>query len=120
MPMSSGGRVASSSGCATRPKAREIGSTGHAAQTKHSLPIGHYVMAMAEHREPCDSRESCTVLGAPGSEIPPGDSTFSTIRTRAELVWYKPTIRSAERTQTLRRRAHWTIHLHCSAREPRV
>jgi hypothetical protein len=30
--------------------------------------------------------------------------SFSTIRTRAELVWYKPTIRSAERTQTLRRR----------------
>src|SRR5262245_3770070 len=31
--------------------------------------------------------------------------SFSTIRTRAELVWYKPTIRSEERTQTLRRRA---------------
>ena len=29
----------------------------------------------AEHREPCDSRGSCTVLGAPGGEIPPGDST---------------------------------------------
>jgi len=35
-------------------------------------------MATAEHREPCDSRGSCTVLGAPGGEIPPGDSTFST------------------------------------------
>ena len=34
-------------------------------------------MATAEHREPCDSRGSCTVLGAPGSEIPPGDSTGS-------------------------------------------
>src|SRR6516162_8858627 len=32
-------------------------------------------MATAEHREPCDSRGSCTVLGAPGGEIPPGDST---------------------------------------------
>src|SRR5499427_1350894 len=31
--------------------------------------------ATAEHREPCDSRGSCTVLGAPGGEIPPGDST---------------------------------------------
>ena len=32
-------------------------------------------MATAEHREPCDSRGSCRVLGAPGGEIPPGDST---------------------------------------------
>ena len=31
--------------------------------------------ATAEHREPCDSRGSCTVLGAPGGEIPSGDST---------------------------------------------
>ena len=29
---------------------------------------------MAEHREPCESRGSRTVLGAPGGEIPPGDS----------------------------------------------
>ena len=28
-----------------------------------------------EHREPCKSRGSRTVLGAPGGEIPPGDST---------------------------------------------
>src|SRR5262249_45013423 len=74
MPMSSGGRVASSSGCATKPKAREIGWTGYAGLTQHSLRIGHYVMATAEHREPCDSSGSCTVLGAPGGEIPPGDS----------------------------------------------
>ena len=40
-------------------------------------PIGHSVMAMAEHREPCDSRGSCTVLGAPGGETPPGDSSFA-------------------------------------------
>src|SRR5215472_11142218 len=77
MPMSSGGRVASSSGCATKPKAREIGWTGYAGLTQHSLRIGHYVMATAEHREPCDSRGSCTVLGAPGGEIPPGDSAFT-------------------------------------------
>src|SRR5262245_44847778 len=31
-------------------------------------------MATAEHREPCESRGSCTVPGAPGGEIPPGDS----------------------------------------------
>ena len=30
-----------------------------------------------EHREPCESRGSRTVLGAPGGEIPPGDSTIS-------------------------------------------
>src|SRR5262249_13801641 len=35
-------------------------------------------MATAEHREPCESRGSCTVLGARGGEIPPRDSTFST------------------------------------------
>src|SRR3981189_2452827 len=75
MPMSSDGYAASSSGCATRPKARETGSTGYAGPTQHSLLIGRYVMATAEHREPCDSRGSCTVLGAPGGEIPPGDST---------------------------------------------
>src|SRR6266540_5403398 len=77
MPMSSGGRVASSSECATRPKAGEIGSTGSAVPTQRSSLIGHYVIATAEHREPCDSRGSCTVLGAPGGEIPPGDSTKS-------------------------------------------
>ena len=75
--MSSGGYAASSSGCVTRPRAREIGSTGYAGPTQHSLLIGRYVMATAEHREPCDSRGSCTVLGAPGGEIPPGDSTNS-------------------------------------------
>src|SRR6266487_3382790 len=77
MPMSSGGRVASSSACATRPKEEEIGLTGSAVPTQRSSLIGHYVMATAEHREPCDSRGSCTVLGAPGGEIPPGDSTTS-------------------------------------------
>ena len=31
-----------------------------------------------EHREPCESRGSRTVLGAPGGEIPPGDSSIAT------------------------------------------
>src|SRR5262249_1311090 len=78
MPMSSGGHVASSSECATRPKVRESGLTGYAVPTRRSLLIGRYVMATAEHREPCDSRGSCTVLGAPGGETPPGDSATST------------------------------------------
>jgi hypothetical protein len=33
-----------------------------------------------EHREPCESRGSRTVLGAPGGEIPPGDSSIATNR----------------------------------------
>src|SRR4029077_4955492 len=77
MLMSSGGHVASSRGCATRPKEQEIGSTGYTVPTQYSLLIGRYVMATAEHREPCDSRGSCTVLGAPGGEIPPGDSSIA-------------------------------------------
>src|SRR6516162_2857587 len=85
MPMSSGGHVASSSGCVTRPKAREIGSTGYAVPIQPSSPIGRYVMATAEHREPCDSRGSCTVLGAPGGETPPGDSSFFAIRSHAHI-----------------------------------
>src|SRR5215472_4161233 len=90
MPMSSGGRVASSSGCATKPKAREIGWTGYAGLTQHSLRIGHYVMATAEHREPCDSRGSCTVLGAPGGEIPPGDSAKADITVHRCHVRFTP------------------------------
>ena len=39
--------------------------TGCAVPTPRSSHIGHYVMVTAEHREPCDSRGSCTVLGAP-------------------------------------------------------
>ena len=30
-----------------------------------------------QHREPCESRGSRTDLGAPGCEIPPGDSTLA-------------------------------------------
>ena len=41
-----------------------------------SSPTGYYAMATAEHRERCKSRGSCTVLGAPGGEIPPGNSTM--------------------------------------------
>ena len=32
-------------------------------------------MVTAEHREPCESRGSRTVLGEPGGESPPGYST---------------------------------------------
>ena len=59
----------------SRPKGHETGLIGFAAQIRRSSLIGSYVMATAEHREPCESRGSRTVLGAPGGEIPPGDST---------------------------------------------
>ena len=51
-------------------KGEEIGLTGSAAPTPRSSPTGSYAMATAEHREPCDSRGSCTVLGAPGVKVP--------------------------------------------------
>src|SRR6202162_3620413 len=75
MPMSFDGVAANTSGWSIGPRARGIGSIGCAARIQYSLPIGHYATATAEHREPCDSRGSCTVLGAPEGEIPPGDST---------------------------------------------
>jgi len=73
--MSSAGRAVNSSGCVTTPKERGIGLSGFAAQIRFSSFTGSYGMATAEHREPCESRGSRTVLGAPGGEIPPGDST---------------------------------------------
>src|SRR5436305_4499122 len=77
--MSSAGRAASSSGCVARPRGREIGLIGFAAQIRRSSLIGSYVMETAEHREPCESRGSRTVLGARGGEIPPRDSTLASI-----------------------------------------
>src|SRR6266540_6826932 len=75
MSMSSAGRAASSSDCVGRPRAHEIGLSGSAAQIQPSSLTGSYAMATAEHREPYESRGSRTVLGAPGGESPPGDST---------------------------------------------
>src|ERR1700730_8795288 len=43
-------------------------------------------MATAEHREPYESRGSRTVLGAPGGEIPPGDSTNLARRLRPRVT----------------------------------
>src|SRR5262245_1434752 len=80
MSMSSAGRAENSNGCVTRPKGREIGLSGFAAQIQLYSLTGSYVMATAEHREPYESRGSRTVLGARGGEIPPRDSTESAIR----------------------------------------
>ena len=65
-------------------------------------PIGHSVMAMAEHREPCDSRGSCTVLGAPGGETPPGDSSIATDRHTPDALGMSAMAPIA--TQSVRRR----------------
>src|SRR5439155_10316578 len=79
MSMSSAGRAASSSDCVGRPRALEIGLSGFAVQIRPSSLTGSYAMATAEHREPYESRGSRTVLGAPGGESPPGDSTDSAV-----------------------------------------
>ena len=51
------------------------------ANWKREEPVGEAkpFNATAEHREPCDLRGSCTVLGAPGGEIPSGDSTIAVV-----------------------------------------
>ena len=69
MPMSFAGRAASSSGCAIGPQRRGNGLTGFAGRTRTFSHTGHYAMATAEHREPCESRGSRTVLGAPGVQF---------------------------------------------------
>ena len=75
--MSSAGRAANSNGCVSKPKEHATGLIGFAAQIRRSSLIGSCAMETAEHREPCESRGSRTDLGAPGGEIPPGDSTNS-------------------------------------------
>src|SRR6266404_3378376 len=76
MPLSSAGRDASSNACVVRPREREIGSSAFAGSIQRSLLTGGSVTATAEHREPCESRGSRTVLGARGGEIPPRDSPY--------------------------------------------
>src|ERR1019366_5110250 len=79
MPMSFDGLAANTSGWSIGPRARGTGSIGCAARIQHSLPIGHYATATAEHREPYESRGSRTVLGAPEGESPSGDSSKSAV-----------------------------------------
>src|SRR5215472_7248343 len=97
MPMSSGGRAASSSRCATRPKVEEIGLTGYAVPTQCSLLTGPYVMATAERREPCESRGSCPVLGARGGETPLRDSTIASFLLSPNLRNANPFVHMAAR-----------------------
>src|SRR6266478_7038852 len=93
MPMSLDGQAANSSGWFIRPRVRETGSTGCAGRHRNSLPIGHFVMATAEHREPCESRGSRTVLGAPEGESPSGDSTNAPM-TEGPLLARKAVVRT--------------------------
>src|SRR5258708_9827355 len=88
--MSSAGRAVSSNGCFTKPKEREIGLTGCAVSIRSSSLTGSYVMETAEHREPYESRGSRTVLGAPGGETPPGDSTITPVPARGGRVRMAP------------------------------
>src|ERR1700722_5666684 len=83
--MSSAGRAANSNGCVSKPKEHATGLIGFAAQIRRSSLIGSCAMETAEHREPCESRGSPTDLGAPGGEIPPGDSTNASFRGDAEI-----------------------------------
>jgi hypothetical protein len=63
-----------------RPKgAQRLVCSASPRQIQHSSLIGSYAMATAEHREPCESRGSCTVLGARGGEIPPRDSPITSL-----------------------------------------
>src|SRR5580700_11017945 len=78
--MSSAGRAANSNGCVSKPKEHATGLIGFAAQIRRSSLIGSWAMETAEHREPCESKGSRTDLGAPGGEIPPGDSTEASVR----------------------------------------
>ena len=75
--MSSAGRAVSTNGCVSKPKGRETGLPNCVRQIRSSSLTGSYVMETAEQREPYESRGSRTVLGAPGGETPPGDSTFA-------------------------------------------
>src|SRR6201987_5492067 len=94
--MSYAGRAANSNGCVSKPKEHAIGLIGFAAQIRRSSLIGSCAMETAEHREPCESRGSRKDLGAPGGEIPPGDSTMPSFRgnagvgrfgTEADMNW---------------------------------
>ena len=54
------------------------------------LLIGSSAMEAAEHREPCESRGSCTDLGAPGGETPPGNSTIASSGSGDGIVTVQP------------------------------
>jgi hypothetical protein len=73
-------------GCVTKPKGRETGLSGFAAQIQlHSL-TGSYVMATAEHREPYESRGSRTVV-CPGKASMFSREQSCQGRSQSPVVW---------------------------------
>src|ERR1700726_4472174 len=98
--MSSAGRAANSNGCVAKPKEHATGLIGFAAQIRRSSLIGSCAMETAGHREPCESRGSRTDLGAPGGEIPPGDSTRATDTVLQSNVGYSAIAEVASYTAT--------------------
>src|SRR5271154_39753 len=109
MPMSSAGRAVNSDGCVTKPKECGIGLRNCFVQIQSSSLTGSYVMATAEQREPYESRGSCTVLGEPGGESPPGHST---------QAWIVPPHRARPVPSQLRKSPRWSGKE--TAREPRA
>jgi hypothetical protein len=101
--MSSAGRAANSNGCVSKPKERATGLIGFAAQIRHSSLIGSCAMETAEHREPCEPRGSRTDLGAPGGEIPPGDSTSTDVPIALAKVCFSNRPFRVKHFQTIRR-----------------
>ena len=73
-PTWSAGRSGSSNACAGDAGEQENGWPGFVMPIQRSSLIGASCMSAAEHRKPCESRGSCTVLGARGGESPPRDS----------------------------------------------
>src|SRR5262249_40490281 len=73
---------------------------------------GKAVQATVEHREPCDSRGSCTVLGAPGGEIPPGDSTRAAVLHLRESVSCTPASRRSGQSNQSSLRCHYRTFNH--------
>src|SRR3974390_3290113 len=106
--MSSAGRAVSSNGCVTKPKGREIGLTGFAVQIRPSSLTGSSVMVTVEHREPYELRGSRTVLGAPGGESPPGDSSFAPFWLGLD-VRFAPNNDRARTFENGKRRHSWVL-----------
>src|SRR6202162_1839719 len=103
--MSSAGRAANSTGCVSKPKEHATGLIGFAAQIRRSSLISSCAMETAEHREPCESRGSRTVLGAPGGEIPPGDSTLAAAMTEASRGSFRAVGHSSRASRKMARQS---------------
>ena len=73
-------------------------------------------METAEHREPCEARVSRTVLGAPGGEILPGDSSLLTVGAGAGNL----PLCGVERSKTLEFQLSETLRTDLRLRSPYI